>query len=108
MPSVWALPAGVSAEILLRRPDVIEAEYDLRAANADIGVASARLFPSISLTGLLGFASNAIGSLFDSGSFSWSAGGVAIATNRSEEHTSERQLLMRRLYDDFCLINKKI
>src|SRR3546814_10380384 len=40
----------------------------------------ARLFPSISLTGLLGFASNALGSLFDSGSFSWSAGGDATAT----------------------------
>ena len=79
-PSVVALPAGVSSEILLRRPDVIEAEYDLRAANADIGVARARLFPSISLTGLLGFASNALGSLFDSGSFSWSAGGDASAT----------------------------
>ena len=78
-PSVVALPAGVSSEILLRRPDVIEAEYGLRAANADIGVARAQLFPSISLTGLLGFASNALGSLFDSGSFSWSAGGDATA-----------------------------
>lgn len=79
-PSVVALPAGVSSEILLRRPDVIEAEYVLRAANADIGVARAQLFPSISLTGLLGFASNALGSLFDSGSFSWSAGGDATAS----------------------------
>lgn len=79
-PSVVALPAGVSSEILLRRPDVIEAEYRLRAANADIGVARARLFPSISLTGLLGFASNALSGLFDSGSFSWSAGGDATAT----------------------------
>lgn len=79
-PAVVALPAGVSSQILLRRPDVIEAEYRLRAANADIGVARARLFPSISLTGLLGFASDALGSLFDSGSFSWSAGGDAAAT----------------------------
>lgn len=79
-PSVVALPAGVSSEILLRRPDVIEAEYDLRAANADIGVARARLFPSISLTGLLGFASDALGGLFDNGAFSWSAGGDATAT----------------------------
>ena len=74
-PAIAPLPAGVSSEILLRRPDVIEAEYGLRAANADIGVARAQLFPSISLTGLLGFASNALSSLFDSGSFSWSAGG---------------------------------
>jgi len=79
-PSIVSLPAGVSSEILLRRPDVIEAEYGLRAANADIGVARARLFPSISLTGLLGFASNALSGLFDSGSFNWSAGGDATAT----------------------------
>lgn len=78
-PAVAVLPAGVSSEILLRRPDVIEAEYGLRAANADIGVARAQLFPSISLTGLLGFASNALSSLFDSGSFSWSAGGDVTA-----------------------------
>jgi len=78
-PAVAPLPAGVSSQILLRRPDVIEAEYGLRAANADIGVARAQLFPSISLTGLLGFASNALSSLFDSGSFSWSAGGDVTA-----------------------------
>ncbi len=78
-PSVVGLPTGVSSEILLRRPDVIEAEYDLRAANANIGVARAQLFPSISLTGLLGFASNALSSLFDSGSFNWSAGGDVTA-----------------------------
>lgn len=68
------LPAGTSSQVLLRRPDVVSAEYDLRAANADIGVARAELFPSISLTGLLGFASNALSSLFDSGSFAATAG----------------------------------
>ena len=78
-PAIATLPAGVSSQILLRRPDVIEAEYGLRAANADIGVARAQLFPSISLTGLLGFASDALSSLFDSGSFSWSAGGDVTA-----------------------------
>ncbi len=79
-PAIAPLPAGVNSQILLRRPDVIEAEYGLRAANADIGVARAQLFPSISLTGLLGFASNALSSLFDSGSFSWSAGGDVTAS----------------------------
>jgi multidrug efflux system outer membrane protein len=78
-PAIASLPAGVNSQILLRRPDVIEAEYGLRAANADIGVARAQLFPSISLTGLLGFASNALSSLFDSGSFNWSAGGDVTA-----------------------------
>ena len=74
MDSVAVLPAGTSSEVLLRRPDVIEAEYQLRAANADIGVARAELFPRISLTGLLGLASDALGSLFTGGAFSASAG----------------------------------
>jgi multidrug efflux system outer membrane protein len=71
------MPAGTSSQVLLRRPDVVEAEYDLRAANADIGVARAQLFPSISLTGLGGFASNALSSLFSGGAFRWSAGADA-------------------------------
>ena len=76
-PSYVALPAGLSSDILLRRPDVIQAEYTLRAANADIGVARAQLFPSISLTGLLGLASNALGALFTGGAFSATAGAGA-------------------------------
>lgn len=71
------LPAGTSSQVLLRRPDVIGAEYDLRAANADIGVARAQLFPSISLTGLLGFASDALSSLFTGGAFTATAGADA-------------------------------
>lgn len=71
------LPAGISSRVLLRRPDVVSAEYDLRAANADIGVARAELFPSISLTGLLGFASDALSSLFDKGAFAATASGAA-------------------------------
>ena len=73
--SIAAPPAGTRSEVLLRRPDVAQAEYLLRAANADIGVARARLFPSISLTGLFGFASDALSSLFDGDAFRWSAGG---------------------------------
>lgn len=71
--AIAALAAGTSSAVLLRRPDVAEAEHLLRAANADIGVARARLFPSISLTGLLGFASDALGSLFDEESFTGTA-----------------------------------
>ena len=72
--SVATLPAGLSSAVLLRRPDVLEAEYLLRAANANIGVARAQLFPDISLTGLLGLASSALGSLFSAGSLFASAG----------------------------------
>ena len=75
--SLAVLPAGTSSQVLLRRPDVVEAEYALRAANADIGVARAQLFPSISITGLLGFASGALSSLFDKGAFSATAGADA-------------------------------
>ncbi|MGH6744246.1 efflux transporter outer membrane subunit [Novosphingobium sp.] len=75
--SLAVLPAGTSSQVLLRRPDVVEAEYSLRAANADIGTARAELFPSISLTGLLGFASNALSALFDKGAFTASLGANA-------------------------------
>ena len=60
-----------------RRPDVVSAEYQLIAANADIGVARAELFPRISLTGLLGLASDALGSLFTGGAFAATAGADA-------------------------------
>ncbi len=57
-------PTATSSEILLRRPDVLAAEYDLRAANADIGAARAALFPRITLAGLIGLASGSLESLF--------------------------------------------
>ncbi len=72
-----AVPAGLDSSILLRRPDVVEAEYQLRAANAGIGAARAALFPKITLTTLLGVASQALSSLFTAGAFTWSAGADA-------------------------------
>jgi multidrug efflux system outer membrane protein len=71
-PTLHELPAGLDSSILLRRPDVVEAEYQLRAANAQIGAARASLFPRISLTGLAGFASTALSSLFTGDAFNWS------------------------------------
>lgn len=70
--TIATLPAGVDSSILLRRPDVVQAEYELRATNAEIGAARAALFPRISLTGLLGFASTALSSLFTGGAFNYS------------------------------------
>ncbi|CAN7226945.1 efflux transporter outer membrane subunit [Phenylobacterium sp. LjRoot164] len=63
------LPVGLPSDVLLRRPDVLQAEYGLRAANAEIGAARAALFPTISLTGALGYASPALSSLFNDGTF---------------------------------------
>ena len=71
---------GLDSYVLLRRPDVLEAEYNLRAANANIGAARAALFPRITLTGLLGFASSALLKLFTGGAFGWSAGADASYT----------------------------
>jgi multidrug efflux system outer membrane protein len=67
-----ALPAGLPAELLIRRPDVRSAEHALRAANADIGAARAAFFPSISLTGFYGNASDDLSALFQTGHTSWS------------------------------------
>jgi multidrug efflux system outer membrane protein len=64
--------AGLPAEVLLRRPDVLAAEQQLIAANANIGAARAAFFPRISLTGSVGTASNSLSGLFDSGSGAWS------------------------------------
>lgn len=71
-PTVAELPAGLDSGVLLRRPDVVQAEYDLRAANAEIGAARAELFPRISLTALAGLASNALSGLFTGGAFNYS------------------------------------
>jgi multidrug efflux system outer membrane protein len=74
------VPAGLDSYVLLRRPDVLQAEFQLRAANAQIGAARAALFPRITLTGLLGVASGALGKLFTGGSFGWSVGSDATYT----------------------------
>ena len=62
---------GTSSEVLLRRPDILQAENLLKAANANIGAARAAFFPRISLTTAIGSASGDLSGLFKSGSFVW-------------------------------------
>ena len=73
------VPADLPSDLLERRPDVMTAEQNLIAANANIGVARASYFPDISLTAAAGYASNALTSLFTGGSGVWSLGADAVS-----------------------------
>ena len=66
------VPAGLSSDVLLSRPDVLQAEHTLKSASANIGAARAALFPSLSLTASGGVASAALSSLFSGGATIWS------------------------------------
>ncbi|WP_157654012.1 efflux transporter outer membrane subunit, partial [Burkholderia ubonensis] len=66
------IPAGLPSDLLTRRPDIMEAEQNLLAANANIGAARAAFFPRISLTGAFGTASPTLGGLFKAGTAAWS------------------------------------
>jgi multidrug efflux system outer membrane protein len=72
------VPAGVPSQLLERRPDIRAAEQDLIAADARIDVARAQYFPTISLTGLFGYASEALSDLLQSSANTWSLGGTAL------------------------------
>ncbi|WP_438970770.1 efflux transporter outer membrane subunit [Methylophaga sp.] len=65
------IPADLNSEVLLQRPDVLQAEYQIKSANADIGAARAAFFPRISLTTSLGLAGTAPAQLSESGSRQW-------------------------------------
>jgi Cu(I)/Ag(I) efflux system outer membrane protein len=67
-----ALPPALSSQILLQRPDIMQAEHELLAANANIGAARAAFFPSITLTSALSASSTDLSSLFSDGSGIWS------------------------------------
>ena len=90
-----AVPASLPAELLTRRPDILQAEQQLVASNALIGAARALYFPRISITGLAGFASAALGNLFTGSARTWSfvgdvsgplftGGGLAAAVGQAE------------------------
>ncbi len=66
-----AVPAGLPSDLLANRPDIRQAEQSLISANAQIGVAKALYFPSISLTGLFGFASRDLSDLFYGSARTW-------------------------------------
>src|ERR1700677_242155 len=71
---------GLPSEVLLRRPDVAEAEANLYAAHANVDAARAAFFPAIGLTGSGSYASTVIGSLISPGNFAWSIGASLLQT----------------------------
>lgn len=68
------VPAGLPSDLLQRRPDIAQAQRQLAAASARIGVAKAAFFPSLVLTGTAGYASSSLGELFNWSSRSWLLG----------------------------------
>ncbi|HEY3762207.1 MAG TPA: efflux transporter outer membrane subunit [Verrucomicrobiae bacterium] len=89
------IPPGLPSDLLQRRPDVLEAEHQLKAANANIGAARAAFFPTITLTGSAGSASTTLENLFAPGSQTWGfspqvvwpifAAGTAVAALKADQ-----------------------
>lgn len=80
LPVLAAVPANLASEVLLERPDVLQAEQQLIGATANIGAARAAYWPRISLTGSAGLASNQLGNLLQAGSLAWTLAGQALVT----------------------------
>ena len=73
------IPESMPSQLLERRPDVLQAEQELISANAKIGVVKSQYYPSLSLSGLIGFSNNDIAKIFEPSSFVWNAGGSLLA-----------------------------
>jgi multidrug efflux system outer membrane protein len=78
LPDSVSLPAALPSSVMERRPDIGATEASLEASAADIGVARAEMFPSISLTGLFGSISTELGDLFTKPAEAWSAAGSIV------------------------------
>lgn len=102
-PLLPSVPAGLPSQLIERRPDIRQAEEQLIAANARIGVAKAAYFPSISLTGVAGYQSTALTSLFSGPAGLWNTGvsaaqpifeGGRIRSNVHLTESQQRQALL--------------
>jgi outer membrane protein, multidrug efflux system len=102
-PLLPTVPAGLPSQLIERRPDIRQAEEELIAANARIGVAKAAYFPSISLTGAAGYQSTALTSLFSGPAGLWDTGlsaaqplfeGGRIRANVHLTESQQRQALL--------------
>jgi len=113
--STPVVPAGLPSDLLIRRPDILQAEQQLVASNALIGAARALFFPRISLTGLFGFASASLGNLFTGPSRTWTftgdttgpiytGGGITAAVDqaeaRREQSLANYELVIQNAFRD--------
>jgi NodT family efflux transporter outer membrane factor (OMF) lipoprotein len=94
------VPPGVPSTLLERRPDIAAAERRMAAANARIGVAQAAYFPTLSLTGSGGFASNALSSLFSAPARAWSFGAGLAGTVLDFGARGAEVEISRAVYDE--------
>jgi multidrug efflux system outer membrane protein len=100
-PAAPVVPSGMPSELLLRRPDLVEAERRLAAANARIAAARAEIFPSIALTAALGGESAALSNLFSGPAMLWSVAAAVtqpiFAGGRIEARTAAAEARQRAL-----------
>jgi multidrug efflux system outer membrane protein len=98
------VPVGLPSALLERRPDIVQAEQRLIAANADIGVAKAAYFPQISLTGAGGFQSAALSTLFTGPAALWSVGGAIVQPVFTAGRTRSQVELARARREEATLV----
>ena len=79
VPTLPQIPIGIPSDILERRPDVASAERKMAAANAQIGVAKAAYYPSLTLSASIGYLSTSLADLLTAPSFFWALGPAALA-----------------------------
>jgi len=97
-----SIPTGIPSEILQRRPDVLQSEQFYKSQNANIGVAVAQRFPSISLTGVLGVGSSDLSNLLSNG-LGWSAGASLLAPLFEWGKNARRVDIERELANQYLL-----
>lgn len=101
--SAPSIKAGLPSSILQKRPDIEAAEQNLKAANFSIGVARSVYFPTISLTGLFGYASSQLNELFRTSNSTWNFGGNFIGNLLDFGRTSANVDLAKSQYREMLL-----
>ena len=103
LPKAPKVPVGLPSTLLEKRPDIEAAEQNLKAANFSIGVARAAYFPTISLTGLIGYASPELNELFSNSTSTWNYGGNFVSNVIDFGRTSSNVELTKSQYREMLL-----